>query len=398
MCRGLLGRRCRLLLLLPFLVAIVVFGFFSVCSSSYADVDPPPLIIRGDGKDRDHQHYGYSSKFSSMLTTRLEKMASSPVASSEIFNVDDYGAMGDGEDDSEAFKEAWKEACSSTNAIFLVPIDRTYHLKPITFSGPCNSPFAFKPCKEAPTVFWGSPKRAYAQSGAYHTIVESHKCSNVKALNLWIYAPGNSPNTDGIHVTATQIILIQNCLIMTGDDCISIVSGSKNVRAKGITCGPGHGISIGSLGAGKSEAEVSNVVVDTAKFTGTSNGVRIKTWQGGKGYAENIIFQNIVMDNVTNPIIIDQNYCDQKEPCTQQAEAVQVSNVMYQNIRGTSGSEVAVKFDCSKSFPCQEILLQDIDLVHRDKADDKPTQAEASCKNARLKNRGRVSPQCPGRR
>ena len=28
-------------------------------------------------------------------------MASSPVASSEIFNVDDYGAMGDGEDDSE---------------------------------------------------------------------------------------------------------------------------------------------------------------------------------------------------------------------------------------------------------------------------------------------------------
>lgn len=37
--------------------------------------------------------------------------------------------------------------------------------------------------------------------------------------------------------------------------------------------------SIGSLGAGKSEAEVSNVVVDTAKFSGTSNGVRIKTWQ-----------------------------------------------------------------------------------------------------------------------
>ncbi|XP_022953263.1 polygalacturonase QRT2-like [Cucurbita moschata] len=459
MCRGLLGRRCRLLLLLPFLVAIVVFGFFSVCSSSYADVDPPPLIIRGDGKDRDHQHYGYSSKFSSMLTTRLEKMASSPVASSEIFNVDDYGAMGDGEDDSEAFKEAWKEACSSTNAIFLVPIDRTYHLKPITFSGPCNSPFAFKiegtikasphisdyekdrrhwiifenlseftvegkgtingngrkwwlnsckvnktlPCKEAPTaVTFYQCTNLRVEGLRFRNAQKMHlsfqKCSNVKALNLWIYAPGNSPNTDGIHVTATQIILIQNCLIMTGDDCISIVSGSKNVRAKGITCGPGHGISIGSLGAGKSEAEVSNVVVDTAKFTGTSNGVRIKTWQGGKGYAENIIFQNIVMDNVTNPIIIDQNYCDQKEPCTQQAEAVQVSNVMYQNIRGTSGSEVAVKFDCSESFPCQEILLQDIDLVHRDKADDKPTQAEASCKNARLKNRGRVSPQCPGRR
>ncbi|KAL4284023.1 hypothetical protein GQ457_16G022270 [Hibiscus cannabinus] len=33
--------------------------------------------------------------------------------------------------------------------------------------------------------------------------------------------------------------------------------------------------------------------------------------QGGSGSASNIIFQNIEMFNVPNPIIIDQNYCDQ---------------------------------------------------------------------------------------
>ncbi|XP_038899303.1 polygalacturonase QRT2-like [Benincasa hispida] len=457
MCCQLFSHRCCLLLL-SFLITMAISEFFSTCSGSYADIDPPPSISSGDKEDHDQHYYEYSSEFSSMLRTRLEKMAPSPVASSEIFNVDDYGAMGDGEDDSEAFKEAWKDACSSTNAIFLVPCDRIYHLKPITFSGPCNSPLLFKiegtikasphisdyekdrrhwiifqnisnfrvegkgiingngrkwwsnsckvnktlPCKEAPTaVTFYECTNLRVEGIRFRNAQRMHlsfqKCNNVKALNLWIYAPGNSPNTDGIHVTGTQSIVIKNCLIMTGDDCISIVSGSKNVRAKGITCGPGHGISIGSLGAGKSEAEVSNVVVDTAKFSGTSNGVRIKTWQGGKGYAQNIIFQNIVMDNVTNPIIIDQNYCDQKEPCTQQADAVQVSNVMYQNIRGTSASEVAVKFDCSKSFPCQGILLQDINLVRKGKNDDKSTQAEASCKNVKLKNRGRVSPQCAGR-
>lgn len=37
--------------------------------------------------------------------------------------------------------------------------------------------------------------------------------------------------------------------------------------------------SIGSLGADNSEAEVSNVMVNGATLRGTTNGVRIKTWQ-----------------------------------------------------------------------------------------------------------------------
>ena len=31
-------------------------------------------------------------------------------------------------------------------------------------------------------------------------------------------------------------------LLVEGDDCISIVNGSKNVEAIDVTCGPGHGI------------------------------------------------------------------------------------------------------------------------------------------------------------
>lgn len=38
-------------------------------------------------------------------------------------------------------------------------------------------------------------------------------------------------------------------------------------------------VSIGSLGSGKSKEFVSGITVNGAKFSGTTNGVRIKTWQ-----------------------------------------------------------------------------------------------------------------------
>lgn len=46
--------------------------------------------------------------------------------------------------------------------------------------------------------------------------VSFQKCMKVQASNLSIIAPEKSPNTDGIHVTDTQNILITNSVIATG--------------------------------------------------------------------------------------------------------------------------------------------------------------------------------------
>jgi len=78
-----------------------------------------------------------------------------------------------------------------------------------------------------------------------------------------------------------------------------------------------HGrCSIGSLGKESQEAGVRDVTVKTTTFTGTENGLRIKTWgRPSNGFATNILFQHVVMNNVKNPILIDQNYCPGKKNC-----------------------------------------------------------------------------------
>ncbi|KAG9129971.1 hypothetical protein Leryth_007086 [Lithospermum erythrorhizon] len=164
-------------------------------------------------------------------------------------------------------------------------------------------------------------------------------CTKVAASHLNILAPGSSPNTDGIHISA-----------------------SSSVEVKESTISTGHGISIGSLGKGNSWDQVQDVTVSGVLLSNTDNGVRIKTWQGGSGYAKKITFQNIRMENVSNPIIIDQYYCDSKVPCSNQTLSVKIQNISFIDIKGTSASEEAIRFECSDTSPCKKLYLEDIQL------------------------------------
>ncbi|XP_042054739.1 polygalacturonase-like [Salvia splendens] len=395
---------------------------------------------------------GLHSENDSYKTFMKIRRSLSAASVQTVVNVLDFGAKGDGAtDDTKAFETAWAKACSSSAEVnFVVPKNRNFLVKQIKFSGPCKSGIAMQiggaiiasddrsdyskdrrhwivfhgvenlvvsgggvvngngkiwwqnscktnkanPCTVAPTALTfyqctnlGVNNLKIENPQQIHLSFE--KCKNVQVSNLVVTAPGNSPNTDGIHVTDTQNIKISSTTIATGDDCISIVSGSQKVLATGITCGPGHGISIGSLGAGNSEADVSDIVINGAKLSGTTNGVRIKTWQGGSGRASNIKFQNIEMENVENPIIIDQHYCDQDKPCKEESSAVQVENILYQNIKGTSASKVAIAFDCSKSHPCEGIVMQNVKLEG-----GSTTNSKAVCNNVKFLNPPTISPNC----
>ncbi|KAJ0111472.1 hypothetical protein Patl1_00823 [Pistacia atlantica] len=188
-------------------------------------------------------------------------------------------------------------------------------------------------------------------------------CKNVHVESIHITAPALSPNTDGIHIENTNAVEIYNSVISNGDDCVSIGSGCYDVDIKNITCGPGHGISIGSLGNHNSRACVSNITVRDSVIKVSANGLRIKTWQGGSGAVSGITFSNIHMNNVRNPIIIDQFYCLNKG-CTNQTSAVHVSDILYSNIKGTYDiRSPPMHFACSDSVPCTNLTLSDVELL-----------------------------------
>uniref|UniRef100_A0A166BVA7 Polygalacturonase n=1 Tax=Daucus carota subsp. sativus TaxID=79200 RepID=A0A166BVA7_DAUCS len=269
-----------------------------------------------------------------------------------VNNVLSYGAIGDAlKDDTRSLLKAWEATCksSSSSATMYFPPNHVFLTHPLLLKGPCKAEVVN--IRLSGLRFKDNPKMHIVLNG-----VQTAYFSYLK-----IEAPGHSPNTDGIHIGESTDIHIEHCNIGTGDDCISIGGGSKKLRINDIICGPGHGISIRSLGKHGDNDEVDDVEIIGAVFTGTTNGARIKTWQGGKGYARNIRFEHILCQECDNPIIINQFYCDH-EKWQDHDSAVKVSNVKFINVMGTSKRETAVKIECSKTVPCEDIVLDTIHL------------------------------------
>ncbi|KAI9114910.1 hypothetical protein K1719_013923 [Acacia pycnantha] len=186
--------------------------------------------------------------------------------------------------------------------------------------------------------------------------------------------------TDGIDISATSNVIIQDSNIETGDDCSAINKGSSLINITGVYCGPGHGISLGgrliySLGLKRSHATVEDIHVRNCTFTRTSNGAspRIKTWRGGSGYARKITFEDITLVEAEKPIVINQDYAG-----ADGETAVEVSEITYRNFKGTSATENAIQLVCDNNKGCADIVLEQINIT----CSQPGKTTYASCENA----------------
>ncbi|KAI5341683.1 hypothetical protein L3X38_009558 [Prunus dulcis] len=296
--------------------------------------------------------------FLAMLLCLL--LASTPNAHASVFDVTSatYGAK-PGSDVNTALAKAWSDACGGTfdgqGALSWNQNDchTNKNCKPLLV----NLRFEFLTNSKVQDI-------TSLNSKFFHMHV--FRCNHTTFQQLTITAPDESRNTDGIHIGASTAINITHSKIGTGDDCISIGDDSHQITVTDVTCGPGHGINIGSLGKYKEEKDVTGIIVKNCTLTNTENGVRIKTFPDSPSpsTASGIHYEDIIMVNVSNPILIDQLYCPYTQCEQKPPSKVKISNVSFKNIKGSSFTPLAVKLVCTMGIPCENEELTDTDLTY----------------------------------
>ena len=139
-------------------------------------------------------------------------------------------------------------------------------------------------------------------------------CENLTVRGVSVRSLG--PNNDGIDPDSCRNVIVEDCYLDTGDDCICLKAGRnedgwavgkpcENVVVRRCRTKRGHGgIVLGS----EMSAGIRNVFVHDCRFEGTQRGIRLKSLPGRGGVLENLWFQNITMAGVGAAIHMTLRY------------------------------------------------------------------------------------------
>jgi polygalacturonase len=205
-------------------------------------------------------------------------------------------------------------------------------------------------------------------SPSFHLVPS--QCEDVTIRGIRIFAPPDSPNTDGIDPMASRNVRISECTIDTGDDNIAIKSGAidpnhpeaaaADITITDCTFLHGHALSIGS----ETNGGVRNITAKRCTFKDTQNGLRIKSYRGRGGNVEAVSYSDMKMENVSPAITFSGYYPnipeeDEAQPpaqTTPRYHAITITNLT------ATGGKVAGQIIGLPESPITDLLLENVSI------------------------------------
>ncbi|KAL5117361.1 hypothetical protein ACEQ8H_004677 [Pleosporales sp. CAS-2024a] len=167
-------------------------------------------------------------------------------------------------------------------------------------------------------------------------------------------------NSDGFDIGTSTNTKIRDSIVINQDDCVAVVSGN-NITVNNLYCHGSHGLSIGSVG-GKANNNVTNVSFTSSTVLNAQNGVRIKSNANTTGFISDILYKDIVVENISNyGLDIQQDYLN-GGPTGNATNGVLIQNITIRNVTGTATQQARDYYILCGQGSCQNINIDDVHI------------------------------------
>lgn len=195
-------------------------------------------------------------------------------------------------------------------------------------------------------------------------------CSNVIVQGLTILAPVESPNTDGINPDSCTNTRIEDCYIVSGDDCIAVKSGwdqygisfgmpTKQLVVRRLTCISPFSATI-ALGSEMSGG-IEDVRVEDILAIDTESGVRIKTAVGRGGYVKDVYVKGMTLKTMKYVFWMTGNYGSHPDNNFDPNALPIIKNINYRDIVAENVT-IAAKLEGIPDHPFTEICISNVTI------------------------------------
>ncbi|KAK4571478.1 hypothetical protein RGQ29_030059 [Quercus rubra] len=204
--------------------------------------------------------------------------------------------------------------------------------------------------------------------------------SDILITGLTILASIYSANTDGVDPDSCSNVRIEDCYIVSGDDCIAVKSGwdqygikvgmpTQHLFIRRLTCISPFSAAI-ALGSEMSGG-IEDVRAEDITAIDTESAIRIKTAVGRGGYVKNIFARKLTLKNMKYVFRTAGNYNQHPDSNFDPKAIPQITGINYREVVATNVTYAGRLFGI-KGDPFTAICMSEVNISMNQKENELP--------------------------
>ena len=189
------------------------------------------------------------------------------------------------------------------------------------------------------------------------------RCAEVEVKGITVLGDPYGPNTDGIGINSSKNVLVEDCYVDTGDDCVILKTTEEDVCCENVhvrNCTLASNCSAVGLGA-ESTGSIQNILMEDCTVTKALRMIQIEMWTSGT--ISNVTFRRIKGKTFPDDEVYNERpiYIDIQEFIRKGGELGHAEHILFEDIECESRGRIM--FTAQDGSKIEHVQLKNVTIT-----------------------------------